>query len=131
MLAFQAGRKTLPDDLALEPADTLSLFDAIAKQRASAPELIAHLDPTTFFDSVGCRLLRQSDILRYESELKQVLSTDTMNDAIASLDIDEIVDDLTDNDVLQADPGSKDIQAGFLPLAVDLHKRQLLVSSFL
>ncbi|KAJ7917141.1 hypothetical protein B0H13DRAFT_2231514 [Mycena leptocephala] len=64
------GIRSIPDDLALEASDTLTLYQALA---GHAPGCEA-LDPEVFFHSEhGPNLLVQKDIIRYERALKRQL----------------------------------------------------------
>ncbi|THU98274.1 P-loop containing nucleoside triphosphate hydrolase protein [Dendrothele bispora CBS 962.96] len=65
------GARSLPADLALEARDTLTLFNALKKIFKGNLE---HLDPVTFFSSTG-KLLTQKEVLRYESSLRETVST--------------------------------------------------------
>jgi hypothetical protein len=74
------GSRALPPDLALEARDTLLLYDALKEVPNVLPAEERHrLLPLTFFSS--SRLLRQEDIIGYESELRRVVNTlmDTTN----------------------------------------------------
>jgi hypothetical protein len=71
MLAF--GARSMPSDLALEPADTLTLYNALLRSsEAISTAKLAELDPVKFFNDHA--LLRQRDILRYEVALKEVVT---------------------------------------------------------
>ncbi|KAJ7045103.1 hypothetical protein C8F04DRAFT_1343667 [Mycena alexandri] len=66
------GIRSIPDDLALEAADTLTLFRALKEHAPIAS--CEPLDPRTFFSSEpGDTLLVQKDIIRYERALKEKL----------------------------------------------------------
>ncbi|KAL8287587.1 hypothetical protein RQP46_003445 [Phenoliferia psychrophenolica] len=62
------GIATLPDDLALEPRDTLSLWQAMV---ATGADVDPSLNPTTYFAKTPSVAIR--DVIVYEKELKQVL----------------------------------------------------------
>ncbi|KAJ6520487.1 hypothetical protein C8R45DRAFT_1205447 [Mycena sanguinolenta] len=65
------GTRSIPDDLALEASDALTLYQALSKH---APGRYEDLNPRTFFRSDdGSRLLVQKDIISYERALKQAL----------------------------------------------------------
>ncbi|KAF8146445.1 hypothetical protein K438DRAFT_507113 [Mycena galopus ATCC 62051] len=65
------GIRSIPDDLALEASDTLTLYHTLAKH---VPARCEALDPQTFFSSeAGPRLLAQKDVIAYERALKQEL----------------------------------------------------------
>ncbi|KAG5652595.1 hypothetical protein H0H81_004426 [Sphagnurus paluster] len=67
------GVRSLPPDLALEPRDTLSLYEALVLSSYANKEDVASLDPTAFFTSQS-GLLTQKDILLYEAKLKDLVS---------------------------------------------------------
>lgn len=72
MLSF--GTRAIPPDLSLEACDTFLLYQALkASDGSISPEDLQRLQPTVFFADVH-RLLRQEDIIRYETELKAVVS---------------------------------------------------------
>jgi hypothetical protein len=70
MLSF--GTRSLPDDLALEAPDTLSLYHALRSCSEDVSRDLDALDPTKFF-SGKTEFLRQKDILEYEASLKHAL----------------------------------------------------------
>ncbi|KAJ6541715.1 hypothetical protein B0H19DRAFT_1239495 [Mycena capillaripes] len=64
------GTRSIPEDLALEASDTLTLYRAFAKHAPGSEAL----NPETFFNSDhGPNLLVQKDIIRYERALKKAL----------------------------------------------------------
>ena len=67
MLSF--GNRSLPSDLALEAADTLSVYKALESSGFPTDDL----NPVNFFPRDV--LLRQEDILRYESKLKTAMTS--------------------------------------------------------
>lgn len=70
MLGF--GARSMPPDLALEPADTLSLYNAFLSCRQALPNAdLEALDPTVFFDKAIP--LKQRDVLNYETSLKAII----------------------------------------------------------
>ncbi|RXW18629.1 hypothetical protein EST38_g7225 [Candolleomyces aberdarensis] len=70
--ALSFGRADLPDDLALEARDTLSLYEALETVGPKAGWDFSSLDPSVFFAGKK-EFLRQKDILEYEAKLKAVL----------------------------------------------------------
>lgn len=71
-----AGTRSLPEDLALESGDCLTLFHAMSKvagQCSEKRDRLAKLDPRTFFARSHGRLLTQRDVLDYEAHLKSLL----------------------------------------------------------
>ncbi|KAJ2928268.1 hypothetical protein H1R20_g8843, partial [Candolleomyces eurysporus] len=70
--ALSFGRADIPDDLALEARDTLSLYKALETVGPKAGWDFSSLDPSVFFAGKKA-LLRQKDILEYEAKLKAVL----------------------------------------------------------
>lgn len=61
----------MPSDLALEASDTLTLYNALVACKDRLSVDLEYLQPSKFFPDPG--FLRQKDILRYESALKDVL----------------------------------------------------------
>ncbi|KAF7337798.1 hypothetical protein MSAN_02253900 [Mycena sanguinolenta] len=71
MSLMSFGTRSIPDDLALEASDTLTLYRALSQH---APGRYMSLNPQTFFRSDdGPRLLVQKDIILYERALKEAL----------------------------------------------------------
>lgn len=120
-LAF--GPRALPEDLSLEPADTLSLYNAMSRHKDRSSDLV-ELDPVLFFSSVK-RFLRQKDILRYETDLKNLLMD------LPPSSLNEVIHNLADKDIPQGvndkEPSRKSFETGLLPLVADLHARGELV----
>ncbi|KAG9000216.1 hypothetical protein FRB94_005612 [Tulasnella sp. JGI-2019a] len=76
MSILDAGITTIPDDLALEPSDCATMYDAFKVAVTEDPRRkadIASLEPTTFFRARSTNFLRQKDILAYEVALKDCL----------------------------------------------------------
>lgn len=69
---LSAESRTLPSDFSLESADCLTLYRTLAQSPSTDVEDFKKLDPKTFFPSGA--LLKQKDILRYESALKEKLT---------------------------------------------------------
>ncbi|KDE02846.1 hypothetical protein MVLG_06636 [Microbotryum lychnidis-dioicae p1A1 Lamole] len=65
--ALALGNPNLPEDLALEPRDTLSLWQAMTK----VAQLDPGLEPNKFFAKTPSIAIR--DVISYEKELKKVL----------------------------------------------------------
>ncbi|PBK61939.1 hypothetical protein ARMSODRAFT_1025280 [Armillaria solidipes] len=116
-LAF--GPRALPEDLSLEPADTLSLYNAMSRHKGLSSNLVK-LDPVLFFSSVK-GFLRQKDILRYETGLKNLLMD------LPPSYLNEVIHNLGDKDILQGandkEPSRKSFETGLLPLVADLQAR--------
>ncbi|KAK0232741.1 hypothetical protein IW262DRAFT_1326544 [Armillaria fumosa] len=116
-LAF--GPRALPEDLSLEPADTLSLYNAMCQHNDLSGNLVK-LDPVLFFSSVK-GFLRQKDILRYETDLKNLLMD------LPPSSLNEVIHNLADKDLLRGadykEPSPKSFMTGLLPLVTDLHAR--------
>ncbi|KAG8971374.1 hypothetical protein FRC05_011136 [Tulasnella sp. 425] len=77
MSVLLSGTRILPEDLALESGDCLTLFQAMWNVADKSPEKrdqLAKLDPQTFFTRSRGRLLNQRDVLDYEAELKSLLA---------------------------------------------------------
>ncbi|KAK0506601.1 hypothetical protein EDD18DRAFT_1124170 [Armillaria luteobubalina] len=116
-LAF--GPRALPEDLSLEPADTLSLYNAMNRHNGLSGNLVK-LDPVRFFSSVK-GILKQKDILRYETDLKNLLMD------LPPLSLNEVIHSLADKDLLREadykEPSHTSFMTGLLPLVADLHAR--------
>ncbi|KAG8926836.1 hypothetical protein FRC01_008316 [Tulasnella sp. 417] len=76
MAVLVSGAHTIPEDLALESGDCLTLFRAMLKVAGQCSEKLnqlAKLDPRIFFAQSHGRLLTQRDVFQYEAELKSLL----------------------------------------------------------
>lgn len=125
------GIRSIPDDLALEALDTLTLYQALAE---NAPGCEA-LDPEVFFHSEhGPNLLVQKDIIRYEHALKRQLIL--LMEARAGNDGDaasNIIQDLQDSKVSSLQdankpPSRESYRKNLIFLLSDLHVKGELVS---
>lgn len=58
----------MPDDLALEPRDCLSLYRAMESHSTETYRVKKSLDPEVFF--AGCPVIRKVDMIKWENELK-------------------------------------------------------------
>lgn len=138
ILAF--GSRALPPDLALEAQDTLMLYQVMGE----TPNILTveerqRLQPSNFFSS--SRLLRQEDVLGYESELKRVvcsLMDTTKAEAEEESPLLAITRRLTDPHIGQMDnrqlnmlPDGKEFLRNLLGLISDLHVQGDLVSESL
>ncbi|KAK0207916.1 hypothetical protein DFS33DRAFT_392484 [Desarmillaria ectypa] len=116
-LAF--GPRALPEDLSLESSDTLSLYGAMS-QHKSLPINLVRLDPIRFFSPVK-GLLKQKDILRYETDLKNALMD------LPPSSRNEVIHDLADKAIPQGtddkEPSRQSFERGLLPFIADLHAR--------
>jgi len=137
-LAF--GSRALPPDLALEGRDTLTLYQALEETSdiLTAAER-ERLRPLNFFSH--SRPLRQEDVLRYESELKDVVGS-LMDITEAEPDEDSPLFAVTkrltdphigrmDNEQLNILPDGKEFLRNLLGLLSDLHVQGDLVSRLL
>jgi ATP-dependent RNA helicase DDX60 len=71
--ALSFGARGLPADLALESADTLTLYQALTACKADLSNIdISAVDPVLFFMDRQ-RLLTQLDVINYEISLKAIL----------------------------------------------------------
>ena len=134
MLSF--GPRFMPPDLALEAADTLSLYRAISECQI-APHDVDNLDPTQFFREPG--LLRQKDIVRYEIALKEVvnslMSPSDLSDP--STTFARVISKLEDPRIaavpavqLNTQPTRELFRQNLIHLVADLHAQGDLVSLF-
>lgn len=127
------GIRSLPDDLALEASDTLTLYQTLAKH--AAPKCGA-LDPKVFFHSEDePSLLVQKDVIAYERALKKelipLLQAGTGSDGIVTPS--DIIRDLQDPKIRSLkDANMPPSREGFTKnltfLLADLHLRGELVS---
>ncbi|KAL0960256.1 hypothetical protein HGRIS_011887 [Hohenbuehelia grisea] len=69
--ALSFGTRLVPEDLALEAADALTLYETMRKVLPRGS--IEHLEPAHFFAN-DSGLLRQKDVIRYETALKAFLA---------------------------------------------------------
>ncbi|KAG8926835.1 hypothetical protein FRC01_008315 [Tulasnella sp. 417] len=77
MSVLLSGTRILPEDLALESGDCLTLFQAMVKVADQSSEKrgqLAKLEPPKFFARSRGRLLNQKDVLEYEATLKSLLA---------------------------------------------------------
>ena len=134
LLAF--GVRSLPPDLALEAQDTLSLFQALSQFQNMIPHDLKSLEPTRFFSKNSSTFLRQKDVLRYESELKAILSDlirhfnpqdqlSPLRGVINALQDPEITN--LDQKPASAKPSRKAFKNDLIVLLADLHKKEELV----
>lgn len=61
----------MPEDLALEPSDCLSLYRALKKHSTGEYQVKNNLDPEIFF--AQCPVIHKVDMIKWEEELKAVL----------------------------------------------------------
>jgi ATP-dependent RNA helicase DDX60 len=71
LLSF--GARSLPSDFSLEAADCLTLYNAFTSIASDNVSDLQALDPAKFFNRQS--LLKQKDVLEYESVLKDKLSS--------------------------------------------------------
>ncbi|KAJ7511822.1 hypothetical protein B0H11DRAFT_2268815 [Mycena galericulata] len=120
LLSF--GAHSMPEDLALEASDTLTLYRALAKHVPGCEDL----HPQSFFSSEpGPTLLVQKDIIRYEAALKKKLA-DVMEGRAASTASSDIVFDLQDPKIrsrkdLDNPPSRETFKENLIFLLSDLH----------
>jgi superfamily II RNA helicase len=124
----------MPDDLALEPRDCLSLWNAMCKYQTDQYKVPASLDPARALPAC----VRKVDIFAWEKSLKKVLlqwmaDHDSPFDKVISYltprkaaELDELPSptssSMTDGDEVDA----LDLKATTLPLLYQLHKRRAL-----
>ncbi|KAJ6601172.1 hypothetical protein DFH09DRAFT_1257794 [Mycena vulgaris] len=122
LLSF--GTYSMPQDLALESSDTLTLYQALQKY---APDCEA-LNPQTFFaTNPGPTLLVQKDIIRYECALKKklvpLLEAGKGSDRASSTDIIRHLQDpnISSLENLDTPPSRECFKENLLLLLSDLH----------
>ncbi|KAF8069236.1 hypothetical protein FPV67DRAFT_1415532 [Lyophyllum atratum] len=123
------GVRSLPTDLALEARDTLSLYEALAAYEGAGEYDVAKLEPIVFFASTP-GMLRQKDILLYESKLKAIISTlITLFDAQAPSSLHHVIRRLEDptlasaGTLLHAAPSRDMFRSNLIYLLADLNSR--------
>jgi len=130
LLSF--GPRVLPDDLSLEAGDTLTLYKALVAVQGEISYNVNVLDPENFF-STAVGLLRQKDILQYESKLKEVL-TDLMRSSDpcdVSSPLGRVIHSLQDptmrSSAIDTIPSAKAFENDLLVLLADLFVKNELV----
>lgn len=68
--SLTSSSRGMPEDLALEPSDCLSLYRALKKHSTEEHRVKNNLDPEVFF--AECPVIHKVDIIRWEEELKVV-----------------------------------------------------------
>ena len=128
--------RSLPPDLALEAQDTLSLFQALAQFQNLIPHDLKALEPTTYFSKNSSNFLRQKDVLRYESELKVILSDliRQFNPQDKLSPLRGVINALQDPEIIKLDqksastkPSREAFKNDLIVLLADLHKKEELV----
>jgi hypothetical protein len=125
----------MPDDLALEPRDCLSLWNAMCKHQTAEFKVPETLNPTKALPPC----IRKADIFAWEKALKKVLLQWM---AIHDSPFDQVVSELTPSETAEplderpsssssstTDGGevdSLDLKSTTLPLLYQLHKRRAL-----
>ena len=134
------GSRALPPDLALEARDTLTLYRALKETpNILTAEERQRLQPSNFFSS--SRLLRQEDVLGYESELNRVVGSlmdTTKMEVKGDPPLLAVTKRLADPQIgrmntrqLNALPDGKEFLRNLLSLLSDLHVQGDLVSESL
>ncbi|TFY82995.1 hypothetical protein EWM64_g1015 [Hericium alpestre] len=124
-LAF--GAVEIPPDFSMESADLLQLYEALQICSTNLGGDLIRLDPITFFSSKA--MLMQKDILRYEAEMKAVLSKLLSSDMIElSPPIRQVIQKVQDpiiakqdENILNMTPSHGQFLSGLLPLLADLN----------
>jgi len=132
------GARTLPSDLSLEARDTLTLFGALYKAKDRINCNLESLKRTTFFADIPA-LLRQKEVLRYESRLKSVLQDllKVSDPRDLTTPLGEVIDSLQDPRLVKWAENSKKpvtrvaFRHDLLGLLADLHSKNYLVGLFL
>ncbi|KAG9309998.1 hypothetical protein JVU11DRAFT_10032 [Chiua virens] len=135
MLAF--GPRSIPSDLALEAADTLTLYRALADHGDVPPPTLDALSPIKFFPSD--RLVQQKDVIAYDAALKDCLAPmvaqfDPRNEAsplykvIASLQ-DRALSQVPAK-IIDTQPSRKMFKENLIHLVCDLHAQGDLPAIF-
>lgn len=127
MSVLLSGTRVLPEDLALESGDCLTLFQAMLKVAGQSPqkrEQLAKLEPQKFFARSRGRLLNQRDVLDYEAELKLLLAEWSKEPEAYDKILRPIGKSLSrGHEKCQAMPDQKKIYMNLIHLVHDLHRR--------
>ena len=133
---IRPGIKELPSDLALEAHDCATLYKAMS-MHSKDPE-VSKLKPTRFFKKLAEKgiFLQQKDIIRYEQELKTVLTRWLAEEDAREEDstIRKVVKQLTDKEVGLPEPeealeNGELFSRNLVNLLADLHANGDLVSA--
>ena len=134
MLSF--GARDIPPDFSLESADCLTLYQALKQLKYSDEDEAVRLNPRTYFGH--SQLLRQQDVIQYESELKKILSriigaSDAHDHASPLQSIarhlqDPVIAKLGSTEQNQI-PSKSAFFDNLLPFGADLHSQDNLVGS--
>ncbi|CCM02168.1 uncharacterized protein FIBRA_04246 [Fibroporia radiculosa] len=133
LLSF--GVRDLPPDFSLEASDCLTLFRAFWTLREKLDFDVQELEPSRFFTDSPVKLLRQKDILKYESALKVHLSNLVTSDSDTSRPLlDGVISHLTDPTLKNMDhhsiPPAPDFYKNLIFLLADLHSKNDLPALF-
>ncbi|KAG9019792.1 hypothetical protein FRB90_007935 [Tulasnella sp. 427] len=125
-----SGGRALPEDLALESKDCLTLYQAMCQVAEDSPakrERLAKLDPQAFFARSQQRMLTQKDVLGYEESLKSLLGEwSKENDAYENV-LRPIGEALSqDHELCENLPTQRIIHINLIHLLHDLQKRDQL-----
>lgn len=114
----------------------MSLFQALAQFQNLIPHDLKSLEPTTFFSKNSSTFLRQKDVLRYESELKAILSDliQHFNSQDNLSPLRGVINALQDPEIIKLDqnsasdkPSREAFKNDLIILLADLHKKEELV----
>ena len=123
------GTKSLPSDLAFEPQDCLTLYDALC--RTAGASHVRHLAPERFFAAQDGCLLTNREVIDYERKLKDFIEGElSLNgadnpDSIISRTIAALGRD-ADLGHLE-DPLPRQFEANLLPFILEVHNNNELV----
>jgi hypothetical protein len=123
------GTASLPDDLALEARDCLTLFQAMRSIGDGSDELES-LNPIRFFSDIEGRFLQQKDVISWETALKNILVKWMRDeDALdASSAFQEVVAKLQTQAIPSSPVGRDQSPARLIHLLRDLNQTGELVS---
>jgi len=123
------GTKSLPSDLAFEPRDCLTLYNAL--RYTAGASRVKHLAPEKFFAAQAGRLLTNQEVIDYERGLKEFVEGELSLDgadhpeSVISRTITALGRD-ADLSYLE-DPSPEQFEANLLPFILELHKNNELV----
>ncbi|KAG8924159.1 hypothetical protein FRC01_011869 [Tulasnella sp. 417] len=134
MSVLLSGTRIIPEDLALESGDCLTLFQVmlkVADQSSEKRDQLADLDPQKFFARSRGRLLNQRDVLDYEAKLKSLLADWSKEPEAYDKILRPIGEALSQgHEEVEAMPDRDGRYRNFIHIVHDLHRRNNLPAIF-
>ncbi|KAG9026325.1 hypothetical protein FRB95_008992 [Tulasnella sp. JGI-2019a] len=128
MSILGAGIKTIPDDLALEASDCVTMYEAFKVAVTNDPRRkadIVKLESISFFRSRSTNFLRQKDVLAYEIALKDCLKKWSAKESTVLLSVTKSLA-LVTSKVDFLIPSPERVYANIVPLLSELHRQHSL-----